>query len=109
MLGWVAAHGTAARIDDSMGDDRFRPTEDRGYNVRSLMAIPLLAERRVLGVLSVSSPSAGAFGEDDEAVATLLASFAAQAIHISDLQKLAITDGQTLVFNHRYLLPRLEE
>lgn len=109
VLGWVAMHGTAARINDSDDDSRFRPTVDRGYNVRSLMSVPLLAERRVLGVLSVSSAQAGAFDEDNEALATLLASFAAQSLRITELQKLAITDAQTLVFNHRYLLPRMEE
>ncbi len=109
VIGWVAAHGTPARIDDSSDDDRFRPTNDRGYSVRSLMSVPLLSERRVLGVLSVSSPDARAFGEHDEAIATVLAAVAAQSLRISELQKLAITDAQTLVFNQRYLLPRLEE
>lgn len=82
---------------------------DRGYNAGSLMSVPLLAERPVLGVLSVSAPTPGAFGDRDEAIVTLLASFAAQAVRVSDLKKLAITDAQTLVFNQRYLLPRLDE
>jgi len=109
VLGWVAMHGTPVRVRDSVHDARFLDSAARGYPVRSLMSVPLLAERRVLGVLSVSSPTPDAFGPADEANAGLLAIFVAQSLRISELQKLAITDAQTLVFNHRYLLPRLEE
>jgi len=78
-------------------------------NVRSKLSVPLVAERPGLGMLLVSSPSAGAFDGRDQAIVTLLASFAAQAVVVEELKTLAITDAQTLVFNQRYLLPRLDE
>jgi two-component system cell cycle response regulator len=109
VLGWVAATGQPARVCDSQREPRFVDRRERGYAVGSLMSLPVRGSGRTLGVLSVSSPARAAFSDTDEALAGLLAGAAAQALRVAELNKLALTDSQTLTYNRRYLLPRLHE
>jgi two-component system cell cycle response regulator len=60
-------------------------------------------------VLSLSAPQRNAFTDHDEALAKLLAQAAAQALITSELERLTITDAQTLAFNRGYLFPRLKQ
>ena len=107
VLGWVAQTGQRARIDDSKLDPRFAPNDARGFDVSSIVSVPILRRGETLGVLSLSAPERGAFSLQDEKLATRLAQHAAQALVTSDLEELAITDAQTLALNHGQLLPRL--
>jgi len=108
VLGWVAETGQVARIDDSRAEPRFVHRE-RGFEVGSLLSVPIVGPDGTRGVLSVSSERPRAFGEADEAVAELLASAAAQSLRTAELQQLAMIDSQTLAYNRRGLLPRLRE
>jgi diguanylate cyclase (GGDEF)-like protein len=74
-----------------------------------VLSVPVLSEDRILGVLSLSAPQAGAFSPDDERVASLLATIAGQHLRIAELERLAITDTQTGAFNRGVLIPRIEE
>lgn len=107
VLGWVAQTGQGARVDDSRLDPRFAPNDARGFDVSSLVSVPILRRGETLGVLSLSAPQRGAFSSQDELLATLLAQTAAQALLTSELEEQAITDTQTLALNHGQLLPRL--
>lgn len=109
LLGWVAEHGRPANVADSASDPRFVPATGRPFTARSVLSVPILDGSRTLGVLSVSAPQASAFGGDDEAAASLLADATAQALITTELRRLAVTDEQTLAFNHRHLIPRLSE
>jgi two-component system cell cycle response regulator len=109
VLGWVAQTGRPARVGDSQREPRFIERSERGYAVGSVLSVPVCANGNTLGVLSISSPAPNAFDDDDEALALLLASVAAQALRAAELQTLAMTDSQTLAYNRRYLLPRLSE
>jgi two-component system cell cycle response regulator len=109
VLGWVAHTGKAARIADSKHDPRFAPNEARGFEVSSLLSVPVRVRGETRGVLSLSAPECAAFDEHHEAIAHLLSRMAAQAVLTSDLEQLAVTDSQTLAYNRRYLLPRLRE
>jgi diguanylate cyclase (GGDEF)-like protein len=109
VLGWVAETGCSARVDDSTHDPRFEPVENRGFEVSSLVSVPIRARGVTLGVLSLSAPGTHAFDEEDEALARLLAQTAAQALITSELERLAITDAQTLAFNRGHLFPRLQQ
>jgi diguanylate cyclase (GGDEF)-like protein len=108
VLGWVAERGELARIDDTRREPRFI-ARDRGFEVGSLLSVPIAGSDGTMGVLSVSSCRPRAFAEADEAVAQLLASAAAQSLRTAELQQLAMTDSQTLAYNRRWLLPRLRE
>jgi diguanylate cyclase (GGDEF)-like protein len=109
LLGWVAQTGRAVRIGDSTQEPRFVDRRERGYDVASVLSVPVRAAERIVGVLSVSSAQRDAFGPDDESVAQLLANAAAQALRTAELHTLALTDSQTLAYNRRYLIPRLCE
>jgi diguanylate cyclase (GGDEF)-like protein len=109
VLGWVAETGRSARINDSQLDPRFAPIANRGFEVNSLVSVPIRARGVTLGVLSLSAPLPNAFTDDDEAWAKLLAQAAAQALITSELERLAITDAPTLAYNRGYLFPRLKQ
>jgi diguanylate cyclase (GGDEF)-like protein len=109
VIGWVAETGCSARVNDSENDPRFAPVADRGFAVNSLVSVPIRARGVTLGVLSLSAPERNAFTDDDEIVAKLLAQAAAQALITSELERLAITDAQTLAFNRGHLFPRLQQ
>jgi GAF domain-containing protein len=55
IAGWVAASGQPLVVEDVVNDPRFAREEARktGYVPKGLMAVPLLREDRVLGVLNV--------------------------------------------------------
>jgi GAF domain-containing protein len=55
IAGWVAASGQPLVVEDVAEDPRFAADEARktGYVPKGLMAVPLLREDRVLGVLNV--------------------------------------------------------
>jgi diguanylate cyclase (GGDEF)-like protein len=109
ILGWVAEHGRGVRVADSQRDPRFKPGTDRGFDVGSLVSVPIRARGSTLGVLSLSSANCNAFTDHDEALAKLLAQTAAQALVTSELERRAITDAQTQAFNRGYLFPRVNQ
>lgn len=107
--GWVARTGTPLVVDDVSRDSRYNLVDDR---VRSEMAVPLIAEGKVLGVFNVESTRLAAFGSRDLHLLGTLASYAVVAIQNARLyeqaQRLAITDGLTELYNHRYFYEALE-
>ncbi len=109
VLGWVVEHGEIANINDAARDPRFKTIADQGFDIGSLLALPLIWDGQALGVLGVTSSFAGAFVEDDVIVAEILANCASPSLERARLERLAITDELTMVFNQRYLFSRLEE
>ena len=79
IAGWVVMSGQAIAVDDVGADPRFAATvaETTGYVPRSILAMPLQTDRRVLGVIEVldrSERSPTGLGDME-----LLALFAGQA------------------------------
>lgn len=109
ILGWVAQTGKTARVADSRNDPRFAPNHARGFDVSSLVSVPIRSRGETLGVLSLSAPQRDAFSAEHELLATLLAQAATQALVTSRLEEIAITDAQTLAFNRGHLMPRLRQ
>jgi diguanylate cyclase (GGDEF)-like protein len=107
--GWVLEHGRPAHVPDTRKDARFAPIPEQGFSVLSILAIPLLYGGRTIGLFSVSSPDVDAFSSDDELLARLLANSSVPAIERARLARLAVTDDLTLVYNARYLAPRVYE
>ncbi|MDQ7819083.1 MAG: GAF domain-containing protein [Armatimonadota bacterium] len=109
VTGWVARTGKPEIVADVRRDPRYIGVNDQ---VRSEIAVPLISEGRVIGVFNVESPRRGAFGERDLRVLTALAGYATIAIENARLfertKHLAITDGLTELYNHRYLHETLE-
>jgi two-component system cell cycle response regulator len=102
-------HGLPAHVRDAKADPRFIVAVGQGFSIRSMIAEPLLAAGKPIGVLGASSPDPNVFSEDDVLLARILASCSVPAIERSRLERLAAVDDQTLAFNGRYLLPRLHE
>lgn len=109
VIGWVVDQAEVARIPDAGADPRFTPHSDSGFEVRSLLAVPLLSAGNVVGVLSVSSAASDAFAPEDELLARLLANCTSPLIDRSRLERLAVTDHLTRAFTVRYLAPRMAE
>ncbi len=109
IVGWVVEHGQPARLDDVATDSRWLAPQGQTFSVRSLMAEPLWASGEVIGVLSVSSPLASAFSDEDHLMLRLLANCSSPPVDRARLRRLAMFDDITMAFNHRYLMPRLVE
>lgn len=56
LAGWVAEHRTIALIPDTEQDERWLTLPDAPYTARSAMALPLLYQNRLLGVLTLAHP-----------------------------------------------------
>lgn len=108
-IGWVVAHRQAIRIDDAAQDTRFKQAHNQGFSIRSLLAVPLWCGGKVVGVVGTTAPEAGRFGEEAESLALLLANCVSPYVEKARLERLSITDPQTMAFNSNYLLPRLRE
>ncbi len=79
LTGWAALHAQTVHAPDVTRDRRYF---DDGVlrETRAEVAVPLVVERRVLGVLDVQSDQIGAFTQDDVVVLETLASQIALAI-----------------------------
>jgi len=112
---WVLKKHTPLIVDDVRKDFRFNldgiPQGEHPY--ASLIAAPLLTEKRTLGVLRLDSHNPAAFTPDDLRLLSILADLSAAAIKNCMLyiktQELAIRDSLTGLFVHRYFKSRLSE
>ena len=92
--------------------------EDPAYiagvpGARSEIAVPLLAEGRVLGVLNAESEQPGAYTGEHVRTLSVIAQQAAVVLRSAQLQaetrRLAITDHLTGLYNRRHFVTQLEE
>ncbi|MGH2426808.1 MAG: GAF domain-containing protein, partial [bacterium] len=109
ITGTVQRTGKPEVVGDVTKDSRYVKADDR---VVAEVAVPLISEGRVIGVFNVESTRRGALGQRDLELLTTLAGYATIAIENARLYQqakhLAITDGLTELFNHRYLHQALE-
>jgi diguanylate cyclase (GGDEF)-like protein len=79
--------------------------------IRSLMAAPLWAEGRIMGILYVDDFTVRDFKPREISLLSLLSTIAAMAIDktrmLESTRMLAITDELTGLYNHRYFLQQL--
>ena len=108
IAGWVVDRGEIARVKDTAQDERFEPRPNQGFDIQSILAVPLWSAGEVVGVLAASSSEPDAFAEEHESLACLLANCAVPPIEKARLRRLAVTDPQTMTFNQAYLLPGLQ-
>lgn len=82
IVGWVARNGQSVQTANAKLDDRFTNAVDNsiGYKTESLLAVPLQARSRIIGVLELVNKHQGDFTESDTALAETLAASAAIAI-----------------------------
>ena len=82
IAGWVVQHDETLVIDDPQSDSRFYSGIDKmtGFETRNILAIPLKAKDRVIGVVEVINKIDGGFEEKDVELAQALTNQAAIAI-----------------------------
>src|SRR5207245_1294477 len=91
--GWVAKNGKPLRVPDVTADARYVSVRK---DVRSELAVPLVLEGALIGVLNVDSTRPDAFSSADEALLVALANQAAQVIHNSWLYEAVAVNARKL-------------
>lgn len=110
IVGWCAAEKEPKLIADVSKARRFPKKLGQviGFNIRSLMAVPIISGQRLLGVIELFNKRDGAaFDGNDLAAASRLLDQTAIAIERATMYQrmadLVITDDLTKLFNTRYL------
>ncbi|MFA5857992.1 MAG: sensor domain-containing diguanylate cyclase [Elusimicrobiota bacterium] len=114
IAGIAASTGKTMLIDDTSRDRvLYKEYIDGTTNprpVESLLALPLIFKGKVIGVINLDSKITGEpFIRNDAKLLSILASQAAVAITNAQLYNLAITDGLTKLYIHRYFQMRLSQ
>lgn len=111
--GWVAGRGKPLIIPDLTREPNLLNVELLPPRIRSFIAMPLKVRNEVIGILNISHSQPNAFSGEDMQLLTILAGQAAVTIERTEtfhtLETLAITDGLTHVYNHRYFQMRLDD
>ncbi len=81
--------------------------------IKSILTTPLLSDDKIIGIIYIDDFVTRDFTKEEISIMSLLANQATIAIDkaqmIKETKKLAITDGLTSCFNHRFFIDRLEE
>lgn len=107
--GWVAKTKKELIIYDTVKEPGFAELKGRKVEKGCLMSAPLIAKNKVLGVINVSKKTPYSFNERDLELFRALSIHAAIAIDNAKLYRLAITDGLTKLYIHRYFQQRMDE
>ncbi len=89
IVGWVAENGISLLAKDVSEDPRYIEVKK---NVKSELAVPLLSEKKVLGVLNVDSCEKDAFNNDDLELLMIFAGHTATLIENVRLYEQVITE-----------------
>lgn len=113
VAGTVLKTGTSMIVNEGYKDPLFKSfdsTNDIEKTISNLISVPLKIKDRVTGVINGTNKLNGEpFSEEDQRLLEALAQQAAMAVEHARLYELAITDGLTKLFIHRYFQARLEE
>lgn len=116
IAGWVATHDEALLIPDVAGDPRFSARMDTlsGFRTQSVVAVPLRARERCIGVLEiVNALHERVFDASDLEILQSYADFAAVAIHNARtheaIVELAKNDPLTGLRNSQYFIRCIED
>jgi HD-GYP domain-containing protein (c-di-GMP phosphodiesterase class II) len=103
IAGWVAQNGKVLNIPDVGRDPRFSSQADKSadFVTRSVLAVPLFAESRLIGVAeAVNKKGGAAFSEDDAQTLIALSLYGAMAIRKAqiywDMNELFLSTVRTL-------------
>ncbi|MCX5800159.1 MAG: GAF domain-containing protein [Candidatus Eisenbacteria bacterium] len=90
LTGWVITHGQSVAVRDALKDPRFKLLpETHEEALRSLMAVPLSVQGRVIGAMNVQTAETHDYTNDEVELLSLIANLAAGAI-----EKAALYDRQ---------------
>ncbi len=111
---WVMKHACPLLIEDTSQDYRFDlDSLGKSTPVGSLLAVPLILEEKVIGILRLNSFDKYTFYSEDLSFLQTIGDLAAVAIGNTILYKrmesLALHDGLSGLYLRRYILERLDE
>ncbi|HNW10366.1 MAG TPA: diguanylate cyclase [Candidatus Rifleibacterium sp.] len=113
VAGTVLKTGNSIIVNEGHKDPLFKSYDNNlefEKTISSLISVPLKIKDRVTGVINgVNKVNSEPFTEEDQRLLEALAQQAAMAVEHARLYELAITDGLTKLFIHRYFQARLEE
>ena len=108
--GSVAQSGKIERITDLKNDPRYIQAM---ADEKSELALPMISQGKVVGVLDTRSRKLGDFTQQDQKVLSVLAASAGMAIENATLhqkmEELTIVDELTGIYNYRYFVQKLED
>ncbi|MBN9416608.1 hypothetical protein ABS71_17425 [bacterium SCN 62-11] len=108
VAGWVARHKKPLLIPDCSADERFVAIPDQKRPMISMICVPLLIKKRVIGVVSLTTRVVGhVFTEKELELAVLLSAHISLALENNRLYEISVSDGLTNLYNRRYLEQRL--
>jgi len=64
LAGWVRRHRQVGLIEDTRVDDRWLNLPDQPYSVRSALAVPILRDEKLLGLLTLLHAKPGHFSKE---------------------------------------------
>jgi len=107
VAGRAAQQKTLLHIKNTLDHPDFKACPDARVDVRSLIAVPLIFEGQVLGVLNLSHSSPNRFSKEDERIASIIADacrcllgpLIVQASHRSDGRPTALAAEVALMLN----------
>ena len=86
MTGWAAQEGVALGVRDAASDPRFKYLpETRELDFKSLLAVPLISQGRVIGAMNVQTTAFHDYGEDEVELLSLIGDLAAGALEKAEL------------------------
>lgn len=109
VAGYVLETGRPLLIADPHKSPSFQRIKDTKIHQGSLIAVPLIAKEKKLGVLNISKPAPYTLDEKDLEFFKALSNQAAIAIENARLYELAIKDEMTKLYVRRYFDQRLKE
>ncbi|MCS7287318.1 MAG: GAF domain-containing protein [Anaerolineae bacterium] len=81
LTGWAALHGVPVAVRDAAADPRFKLLpETEEWHFKSLMAVPLSIQGRIIGAMNVQTSSYHDYTEEEIELLSLVADLAAGAI-----------------------------
>ena len=113
LVGTVAKTGQPEIVYDSKKEPELRNIPGINQFLRALLVIPLMVDKKLIGVMAVGKKEPHSFGPKQMQILTSLGGQAAvamaNAMLYKKIEKLAITDGLTKAYNHRYFYKKMEE
>jgi diguanylate cyclase (GGDEF)-like protein len=103
----AAARETQITDDYTSYPHRVRDVSPEDVDFASVMAVPLIAEDQVVGVLAVVHPDASYFDERHQRLVTIIAAYGASSMRNASqyrqVNEKAITDSLTGIYNRGYI------
>lgn len=111
--GKIAAERKPIYVRNLQTDPLIHEDARKLHRAKSTIGYPLICKEELLGVIAFDADIIREFTDKEKAIFQNIASQVALAIYnaqlFSSLEHLAITDGLTGLYNHRYFHDRLEE